>query len=116
MCESYLSQGISILLDQAMRDETKAIFLKLAQKYQAQVFQFHLTAPRDVLLDRLSKRPKAALAKTPIPQSRILKNLRIHAKQTHDDAITIDSSIRTPEEIAMQITKDLAKMRASSQR
>lgn len=110
MCQAYLRNSISILLPQGfVRSESMAPFLKLARKMKCQLVQYRLTAPRDVLLARLSQRPKAALANKPVPKTRILKNLRLHANHAYQGATLIDTSKLSPTQSVAFILKDLKK-------
>lgn len=108
MCAAYLKNGISILLVQGfVNDEAMAPFLKLAKRARARLLLYRLHAPREVLLRRLSQRPKAALARKPVPKTRILRNLRLHAAHRYEGATLLDTSELDPGRVADRILKDL---------
>ena len=107
MCDAYLKNGVGILMAHGFREyATMKPFLQLAKRRHARLFQYRLEAPRHVLLDRIAKRPKAKLA---IAKSRILRNLRAHAKFQYRGATLIDTSSMTPHQVADFILKDLRK-------
>lgn len=108
MCEEYLRNGISILMPQSfVHDSSMALFTRLAKRMRCRLRLYRLAAPRSVLLERVTKRPRAAEARTHLPKSRILRNLRLHAKRHYEGAMILDTSILSPQQVANRILKDL---------
>ncbi len=108
MCDEYLKNGISILLDQGFYSEERADkYLKIAKKYNCVIKFYHLQAPRQILLDRIRKRPTAKMADKPVPKTRVLRNLRNHNKIKYTNATIIDTFQKKPKEVVDYILKDL---------
>lgn len=108
MCEEYLRNGISLLLAQGfVTSSGRKPYIALARRMKVRLFQYRLYAPRKILLERLAIRPKASLAKTPVPKTRILRNLKLHNAHKYRGATIIDTSCTTPAEAADRIYKDI---------
>lgn len=57
VCELFLSKGHDIIYDRTIRDEARVEgLIELARKYDAEVFEFFLLAPKDVVLSRVHAR------------------------------------------------------------
>jgi len=110
MCDEYLKNDIDVLLAQGFYSVDNADeLLRLAKKHKCNSRFYHLTAPRKVLLDRLSKRKQARDATKPIPRTRIIRNLRNHEKISYSNATIIDTSEMQPSEVVEFILKDIKK-------
>ena len=108
MCEEYLRNGVSILMPQGfLHSKALKLFTGLAKKMHCDLHLYRLQAPRHLLLKRILERGKAAEARTHIPKTRILRNLRLHAKHEYEGATLIDTSTMTPQQVANLIIKDL---------
>jgi len=112
MMNTYLSNGMNIIvvenfIDKKMRDK----FISLSKKSKAELFIYHLSSPRKILLERISKRSKKHEKEgiPPLPKSFILKNLNLHAKNRHVKAKVIQTSGKSPEKIANLILKEIQK-------
>lgn len=108
MCEAYLKNGVSILMPQGfLHPASLGLFLRLAKKMRCDLHLYRLQAPRHVLLKRIHARGKAAEARTSIPKTRILRNLRLHAKHQYEGATFLDTSVLSPRQVMNAILKDL---------
>jgi predicted kinase len=108
MAQEYIKQGISILLPQGFwKKEYLQPYIKLAEENNLQLHVYQLEAPRDILLDRISKRPKAELATSPVPQERVEKNLKTWEENRYEMGKTFNTGEHSPEEIVQLILKDL---------
>lgn len=108
MCKEYIRQGMSILLPQAFwKKEYLEPYIRLAKENNMQLHVYQLETPKDILLDRIGKRPKPELANTPVPQERILKNLQTWEDNRYEMGKTFDTSQLSPDEIVKLILADL---------
>ncbi|TSC71160.1 MAG: Uncharacterized protein G01um101449_88 [Parcubacteria group bacterium Gr01-1014_49] len=109
MCREYIKHGINIVLPQGFwKKEYLEPYIKLAEENNLKLFVYQLEAPKDVLLERLRNRPKPVLAKTPVPEEKILQNLKTWEENRYDLGKVFDTSKLSSEEIAQAILKDLA--------
>lgn len=77
MCKEYIKHDINILLPQGFwKKEYLDPYLKFAEENNIKVYMYQLEGSKDMLLERIKNRPKPELAKTPVPEERILKNLK----------------------------------------
>lgn len=108
MYKEYVRQGINILLPQGFwKKEYIEPYIKFAKKNKLKTFIYQLEAPREVLLKRIENRPKPALAKTPVPKSRILLNLKTWEKHKYQMGKNFDTTKLSPEQVVKEILKDL---------
>jgi predicted kinase len=110
MCKEYIRRGINILIPQGFwKKEYIEPYLKLAEESGLQTFVYQLTAPREVLLERIHARPKPELAKTPVPEERILKNLHSWEDNRYELGKILDTTSLTSDEIVQIILKDISE-------
>lgn len=108
MCREYLRHNINILLPQGLwRKSYVEPYQQLAQELGVDFFIYQLTAPREVLLGRIHNRPKPQLAKTPVPEDRIQRNLDTWEENHYELGTVFDTTEFAPEEIAKRILTDL---------
>jgi len=110
MADTYLKNEMNILLAENIIDrEVRNKFIDLFNKNKLQLFIYHLSAPKKTLLERLNKRGKEHEKKgiPPISKPFILRNLNSHHENREKNAKVLDSSEKTPEEIAGIILKEI---------
>ncbi len=108
MCSEYIKHGISILLPQGFwKKEYLEPYIKLAEENNLKLFIYQLEAPQDVLLDRISKRPKAELATSPVLLERVMRNLQTWEDNRYNIGKVFNTNELKPEEIVKLILKDL---------
>lgn len=108
MCKEYIRQGINIVLAQGFwKKEYLDPYLEMAKEHNLKLFMYQLEAPKEFLLERIKHRPKPELAKTPVPEERIYKNLQTWEENRYDLGKTFDVTKMSSEEIAKEILKDL---------
>lgn len=108
MVNEYIKHDINILIDQGFKKaEYMGDFVKIAKKAKLPLYIFQLTAPRNILLKRISKRGTAKAANKPVPRTRILRNLREHDKYKFETAIVFNSSKLTARQIINKILKEI---------
>ncbi len=77
MIDEYLKNGINILIAQGLyKREHFEPYIKIAKKKNLKLFMYQLEAPKEVLLERILKRPKPAEARTLISKTRVMNNLK----------------------------------------
>ncbi|MBI4185873.1 AAA family ATPase [Candidatus Berkelbacteria bacterium] len=109
MGREYLKHGLNIILDQGfMRKEFLHPYIQLAKKEKAHLLIYQLEAPRDILLGRITSRPKPDSAKRKVSKTKTLKNIRTYFENKYAKAQIIDSSTLTPKQIVDMISKDIA--------
>ena len=110
MCKEYIKQGIDVLLPQGFwKKEYLEPYLKLVEENRLKLFMYQLEGPRDLLLERIENRPKPELAKTTVPEERILKNLKTWEENRYELGKVFNISEFSSEQIAELILKDLSK-------
>lgn len=109
MCKEYIKHGISILLPQGFwKKEYLDPYVKLAEENNLKLFVYQLEAPKNVLLERISKRSQSGLATSPVPQERIEKNLKTWEENRYQMGKVLNTNELKPEEIVQLILKDLS--------
>lgn len=110
MCKEYINQGISIVLAQGFwKEEYLRPYLQLAKENNLEVFIYQLEAPKDFLIERIRNRPTPELAKTPVPEERIQKNLQKWEENRYNLGKTFDVTKMSSEQIAKEILNDITK-------
>lgn len=108
MCKEYVQQGISLLLPQGFwKKEYLEPYKKIAQDHNLRFFIYQLEAPKELLLERIAQRPVPALAKTPVPQERIVKNLATWEEHRYHEGKIFNTAEMTPEQVVKEILKDV---------
>lgn len=108
MCKEYVKQGINIVLAQGFwKKEYLDPYLEFAKENGLKVLVYQLDAPDDFLLERIRNRPKNDLAKTPVPEERVLNNLKAWRENGYDLGKRFDVTKMSSEEVAQAILKDL---------
>ena len=108
VCELFLSKGHDVIYDRTIRDEARIEgLLALARKYNAEVFEFFLLAPKDVVLGRVHERgfdEKSLL--TPEIAERFWHEIE-EFKIKRKNAICIQTGERSPDEVVAEIKKHI---------
>lgn len=106
---AFLEQRVNVIVEQGFRDGWVEQYLQLGEELQVKTVTIQLVAPRDVLLGRISERNKKPHARNvphPLP-SRVLSNIRKHAKKSFVDAKIIDSSNHNAKQVAAEIIRSI---------
>jgi thymidylate kinase len=114
MVDEFLKNGVSVVVEWAMRSERVEAFQEIAKKYNARCFVYELDAPKDMLLKRVEERTRILLDKKELPaenkenvQRNFEKNYSFRIDHKYQGAIVIDSSKLDSEKIADRILMDL---------
>lgn len=108
MINEYIQQGINILIAQGFwKKEYMEPYIKIAKKNKLNLFIYQLEAPKEVLLERIAARPKPKEAKTAVPKSRILKNLKTWKENRFVLGNVFDTSVVSTDKIVKTILKDI---------
>ena len=106
MVNEYLHQGVSVILEQALKPAEVSALKKLAKKYNVTFFMYQLSAPHHILLSRIHERPRSKTGRPKIAPSRILRNLRLFNKIKYKDVTEFDTHLLSTKQIANKIIKD----------
>lgn len=110
MCKEYIKHDINILLPQAFwRIEYIEPYMKLAEENGLQFFAYQLEGSRKLLLERIHNRPTPAAAKTPVPEERILNNLKTWENNRYGLGKIFNVDTLNSEQIASLILADVLK-------
>lgn len=104
MAKEYLRQGISVIIEQGMREKQIKALQRMVKQYNARCFTYQLEAPKSLLLQRISRRVKVA-GKPKISKARIERNWRAHLKYKYPNAVIMDSEKLSAQKIASLILK-----------
>lgn len=108
MCKEYIKHDISILLPQGFwKREYLEPYLKLAEQNNLKLFVYQLEGPRELLLERIRNRPKPELAKTQVPEDRIIKNLETWEENRYRLGKVFNVGELSSEQIAQLILEDI---------
>ena len=111
MCDEYFRNHVSVLLQQTVASqEIVNQFLRLAKRRRCIIRFYHLQAPREVLLERISKRESAKS----VSQTQALKNIKKQERIKFADARVINTATSKPAEVAQLVFNDLKVKRAYS--
>lgn len=112
MAKVYLKNGMNVMIaenfiDKKMRNK----FISLSKKNKAELFIYHLTSPKRILLERINKRSKGYKDKKipPLNKSFILENLNLHKMNKHLKAKIIETSTNSSKEIANLILREIQR-------
>jgi predicted kinase len=79
MLREYLEQGVSVIVDEGLQHAgSSAPFFALAEEHAVALFAFRIEAPREVLLERIARRPLPEGATRPVPEETVLANLNAY--------------------------------------
>lgn len=114
MVDEFLKNGVSVVVEWAMRSERVEAFQEIAKIYNAHCFVYELHAPKDTLLKRVEERTGVLLNKEELPaenkenvQKNFEKNYSFRIDHKYQSATVIDSGTLNTEEIVTRILNDL---------
>ncbi len=107
MAKEYLKQGISVIVDDAMKQEQITAYKKIAKAAKATFLTYKLNASKEVLLIRVSARtlipgrPKVSL-------TRVQRNYKLYNNfNKHKNAVVFNTEKLSPKQILNLILKDI---------
>ena len=108
MCREYIKHDINLLLPQPFwKKEYLEPYLKLAEENNLKVFIYQLEGSKELLFERIHNRPKSALAKTAVPEERILCNFKIWEENRYELGKVFNVDELSSEQIAQLILADI---------
>lgn len=108
MFEEYTKNGINVILAQGFwRKKYIEPYLKLAKKNKINVFVYQLEAVKADLLKRIEERGKNKEARTPVPKSRILNNLKVWEENRYELGKIFNTSKMSAEQVAREILREI---------
>lgn len=114
MCKEYIRNEINLVLAQGFwKKEYLEPYLEIAKENNLEVFIYQLEAPKEFLLERIRNRPKPELARTPVPEERIQKNLKTWEENRYSLGKIFNVTAQSSEQIAAEILLDLKKFNFS---
>jgi predicted kinase len=115
LAEEYLKRGINVIVEWAMKEERSHQFKNIAENYGARYFVFQLSAPKELLLDRVKERTQLLLEVDTLPdkniqriESNFEKNYNFHSERKPKYATVIDSEKTSTDEIVKQILQSIS--------
>lgn len=109
MAKEYLKQGVSVIIEQGMKQEQITIYKKLAKSAKVNFFMYKLEASKEVLFKRVAQREQ--LPNRPkVTQARVLRNYRLYNlynKNSHPEAKIINTEKQSLAQIVRYILKDI---------
>jgi len=108
MARAYLKQGVSVILEQAIRKDQVVKYKKIAKANKARFLIYQLEAPKDILFKRVIKRPPPP-GKSKVARSRIIRNYKIYNSRKPFTATILNSKDLTAKQVANHILKDIMK-------
>ncbi len=104
MCDEYLRNHVSVLLQQTVASREMANrFLRLAKKHRCIIRFYHLRAPRGVLLERIRTRESA----NSVSRAHALRNIKKQEKMKFAGATIINTAGTKPVEVVQFVLNDL---------
>lgn len=111
MWEEYLRQGINLIIPQGFGKKIRPLtpVLRLSTKWGARVYLYHLNASKEILLRRIQGRPTPGMARTPIAQSRVQKNIRTWRRDRYSHGKEFATHSMNPQTVVREILGDLVE-------
>lgn len=114
MAAEYLKLGLNVIVEQGFYLKDVLFYEKLARRNRATLLLVERTAPREKLLERISKRRKERISRgikpklKPIAPTRLMRNLRwADTKERASFVRVLDTTTATPQELAAGILKKI---------
>lgn len=115
MVDKYLEHGVSVVLEQISKADSVAILTEVANRHEADFYPYRLTAPKELRWERVQERTRGMMEVDVLPEEKI-KTLEGFFEPNHqfyldnpiEQAETIDTSDKTPEEVADLILDKIA--------
>ncbi|MEK7510622.1 MAG: AAA family ATPase [Patescibacteria group bacterium] len=103
--DTYLLEGHDVIIDKAILndDQTLDALVSVGEKHSADIYEIVITAEKEIVMDRAQKRgfnPNGLLTLEGVEH---LWNLSQALKETRPNAVFIDASILSPEEVYKQV-------------
>lgn len=105
MTESFLKNGVSIVMDSGLNEQRESLFRKLAEDAQVPVLSYSLSAPKEVLWERIQKRGQER-GKMPNPERFEYTYAAQQSKDFHKFTM-IDTTSTSPDAIVEKILDDV---------
>ena len=108
MTDSFLSNNITVVIDSGITKERDVTLKKIASKYDASVFMYYLSAPKEILWERIQKRGEER-GKMP-SRERFDYTFEMQQAKNFSEFVEIDTTKQNPAETAGQIYRDISSM------
>ncbi len=103
--DSFLSNGITVFIDSGIAKERDKKLKEIAIKNNVSIFMYHLSAPKEVLWERIQKRGEER-GKMP-SRERFDYTYEMQQVKDFSDFVEIDTTKNTPSEITNQIYSEV---------
>lgn len=114
MIDTYLKNGVSVVVEQITKSEGVEVLRSIAEKYGVKFYPYRLTAPKDIRLNRVHERTKEMMEVSELPDSKIEKlaglfeaNNQFYLDNPISAAETIDTQELSPDQVAEMIINKL---------
>jgi len=101
MAKKFLEVDISVIIEQPISKEEVEIYEKISKDFSATYHKFQLFTSPEIAFDRAIKRQVGR--KDPHSEERIKRNIGLFRNRADEGFETIDSTEKSPEEIAGEI-------------
>ena len=105
MAKKYLELGLSVIVDQPLKDEEIFQYGKLAEDLSVKCYKIQLYSSSEVSFNRVKERQKNLVNK--VPEDRILKNISFFKDRSHLGFFVIDTSNLSIEKVSNLILKEI---------
>lgn len=109
MCDEYLKQRINLVIPQGSMTGKSGIvpFIRLAKKYNARIYIYHLNAPKKILLHRINHRRIVKEARTSMTKPHIQKNIRSWKQNKYQIGRLFETDKMSKNAISQEILKQV---------
>jgi len=109
MCECYLNCGMTVVIEQSFRKKSvMKPYLDISKKKNIPILVYELTAPKEILIDRVKHRVNICPVKKKLPFWRRLLNINAYPHKPFAPVrLMFDSSKLSAGQIVNQIIKDI---------
>ncbi|MES2226042.1 MAG: ATP-binding protein [Patescibacteria group bacterium] len=115
MIDTYLSFGVSIIVEQITKTEGVEALSAMAEKHGARFYAYRLTAPKNIRLERVHERTREMMDVSELPESKIQElagyfepNNRFYLDNPIAAAESIDTQDLSPDQVVEAIIKKVS--------
>ncbi len=107
--DSFISNGVNVVIDSGLKEGRVQKLKEIALKHKAFIFMYYLSAPKDVLWERIQKRGKER-NKMPSPE-RFDYTFKAQQSKDFSNFTEIDTTKHDPEKIANKIYDEVYNLK-----
>ena len=114
LVDTYLAENVSVIAEYIVSDKEISDFENIAASHNAVFISIKLSAPKDLLIERVQRRTREMMDVDVLPEEKIAeldtlfeRNYTFHQKNTNNNALTIDTQVLSPEEVVKRILEEM---------